>query len=121
MITRMTFGTRPAILDATRMSIISSQDATDRPISGPLRVSPNNPQCFTDATGRIAYLTGSHTWANFKDMGVGNPPPAFDFDGDLYGMNIEVEFLRLVRGERKFDSLDDLKAQIERDIAEVRM
>ena len=45
----------------------------------------------------------------------------FDFDGDLYGMDIEVEFLRFVRGERKFDSLDDLRAQIERDIAAVRM
>jgi len=45
----------------------------------------------------------------------------FEFDGDLYGMAIEVEFLRLVRGEKKFDSLDDLRAQIERDIAAVRM
>jgi riboflavin kinase / FMN adenylyltransferase len=45
----------------------------------------------------------------------------FEFDGDLYGMDIEVEFLRFVRGEKKFDSLDDLRAQIERDIAEVRM
>jgi len=45
----------------------------------------------------------------------------FEFDGDLYGMDIEVEFLRFVRGEKKFDSLDDLRAQIERDIAAVRM
>jgi riboflavin kinase/FMN adenylyltransferase len=45
----------------------------------------------------------------------------FEFDGDLYGMDIEVEFLRFVRGEKKFDSLDDLCAQIERDIAEVRV
>ena len=45
----------------------------------------------------------------------------FEFDGDLYGMDIEVEFLRFVRGEKKFDSLDDLRAQIEWDIAEVRM
>jgi riboflavin kinase/FMN adenylyltransferase len=41
----------------------------------------------------------------------------FDFDGDLYGMDIEVEFLRFVRGERKFDSVDDLRVQIARDIA----
>ncbi len=45
----------------------------------------------------------------------------FAFDGDLYGMDVEVEFLRFVRGERKFDSLADLRAQIEKDIAEVRM
>ena len=45
----------------------------------------------------------------------------FAFDGDLYGMDVEVEFLRFVRVERKFDSLADLRAQIEKDIAEVRM
>jgi riboflavin kinase / FMN adenylyltransferase len=44
----------------------------------------------------------------------------FEFDGDLYGMDVEVEFLRFVRGERKFDSVDELRAQIERDIAAVR-
>jgi riboflavin kinase/FMN adenylyltransferase len=44
----------------------------------------------------------------------------FDFEGDLYGMGIEVEFLRFVRGEMKFDSVDDLRAQIVRDIAVVK-
>jgi riboflavin kinase/FMN adenylyltransferase len=44
----------------------------------------------------------------------------FAFDGDLYGMDVEVEFLRFVRGERKFASLADLRAQIDKDIAEVR-
>ena len=44
----------------------------------------------------------------------------FDFDGDLYGMDIEVEFLRFVRPEKKFASIDDLRAQIARDIAEVK-
>ena len=43
-----------------------------------------------------------------------------EFEGDLYGMDVEVEFLRLVRGEKKFDSVDDLRDQIERDIAEVK-
>ena len=44
----------------------------------------------------------------------------FEFDGDLYGMDVEVEFLRFVRGERKFDSVDELRAQIERDITAVK-
>ena len=44
----------------------------------------------------------------------------FEFEGDLYGIDVEVEFLRFVRGERKFDSVDELRAQIERDIAAVR-
>ncbi len=44
----------------------------------------------------------------------------FDFDGDLYGMEVEVEFLRFVRGEKKFASVDDLLEQIARDIVAVR-
>ena len=44
----------------------------------------------------------------------------FDFDGDLYGMEVEVEFLRFVREERKFDSVEELQAQIARDVAAVR-
>lgn len=40
-----------------------------------------------------------------------------DFDGDLYGMELEVEFLRFVRGEKKFSSLDELRGQIAKDIA----
>lgn len=44
----------------------------------------------------------------------------FDFEGDLYAKDIEVEFLRFVRPERKFGSLDELKAQIANDVAAVR-
>ena len=44
----------------------------------------------------------------------------FDFDGDLYGIDVEVEFLRFVRHEQKFGSFEELKAQIARDVASVR-
>ncbi len=44
----------------------------------------------------------------------------FDFDGDLYGDVLRVRFLHRIRDERKFDGIDELKAQIERDSARVR-
>jgi riboflavin kinase/FMN adenylyltransferase len=44
----------------------------------------------------------------------------FDFAGDLYGESLSVEFVRYLRGERKFDSLEALKAQIAADSAEAR-
>ena len=43
-----------------------------------------------------------------------------DFDGDLYGKEIEVEFVRRIREERKFDSLAALTAEMERDKAQAR-
>jgi len=38
-----------------------------------------------------------------------------DFDGDLYGREMGVEFVERIRDERKFDSLDALKVEMERD------
>ena len=39
----------------------------------------------------------------------------FDFDGDLYDKAIKVRFVKRVRGEQKFESLDALKKQIQID------
>ncbi|MCK9540175.1 MAG: bifunctional riboflavin kinase/FAD synthetase [Dokdonella sp.] len=44
----------------------------------------------------------------------------FDFDGDLYGRRIEVEFVARLRDEVKFDDLDTMVGQIERDAAQAR-
>lgn len=41
----------------------------------------------------------------------------FDFDGDLYGDVLRVRFLHRLRDERKFNGIDELKAQIRRDSA----
>ena len=40
-----------------------------------------------------------------------------EFDGDLYGQELEVEFVARLRDEMKFESLDALKAQIAADIS----
>ena len=40
----------------------------------------------------------------------------FDFNGDLYGKTVRVEFIDFIRPERKFDSIDELAAQVHRDI-----
>ena len=44
----------------------------------------------------------------------------FDFSGDLYGQAIDVAFIAWIRAEAKFDSIDDLKRQMEADSAQAR-
>ena len=44
----------------------------------------------------------------------------FDFQGDLYGKSIHVSFLKFIRPEQKFTSLEILKKQMEHDIQEAR-
>jgi len=44
----------------------------------------------------------------------------FDFDGDLYGQRMAVEFVGKLREELKFDGLDALKVQIDHDARSAR-
>jgi riboflavin kinase/FMN adenylyltransferase len=73
---------------------------------------------------------GSHTaHAGVSSLGVrptvGGTVPlleahVFDFDGSLYGRELEVEFVAKIRDEEKFASLDALVEQMHRDAAEAR-
>jgi len=44
----------------------------------------------------------------------------FDFDEDLYGCDLMVEFVERLRGEQRFECVEDLRAQIERDVHRAR-
>lgn len=44
----------------------------------------------------------------------------FDFERDIYGVHVSVEFVHKLRDEERFESLDVLKAQIARDEAAAR-
>jgi riboflavin kinase/FMN adenylyltransferase len=72
---------------------------------------------------------GARPWPGVASLGtrptVGGVEPwlethLFDFDGDLYGREIEVEFVARLRDEEKFDSLEALTAQMRRDAAAAR-
>ncbi|MCZ6798547.1 MAG: bifunctional riboflavin kinase/FAD synthetase [Gammaproteobacteria bacterium] len=43
-----------------------------------------------------------------------------DFDQDVYGYSVDVEFLHKIRNEEKFDSLEELGLHIEQDTIEAR-
>jgi riboflavin kinase/FMN adenylyltransferase len=44
----------------------------------------------------------------------------FGFEGDLYGANVELEFVQRLRGERRFDGMDALAEQIRADVTQAR-
>ncbi|MCL2865421.1 MAG: bifunctional riboflavin kinase/FAD synthetase [Lachnospiraceae bacterium] len=44
----------------------------------------------------------------------------FDFDGDVYGKKVKIGLISFVRTEKKFASIEDLKAQVDEDIISVR-
>lgn len=44
----------------------------------------------------------------------------FGFSGDLYGKHLDVQFLKHLRGEQRFSSLDALRQQIEKDVCAAR-
>jgi riboflavin kinase/FMN adenylyltransferase len=47
-------------------------------------------------------------------------PHLIDFDGDLYGQNLRVAFVKRLRGERRFAGVEELIAAANRDVAEAR-
>lgn len=40
----------------------------------------------------------------------------FNFSGNLYNKKLSVEFLKFIRGEKKFNGVDDLRNQIKKDL-----
>ncbi len=43
-----------------------------------------------------------------------------DFDGDLYGQRLRLDFLARLRGERRFQSAEELIEQMHRDVERTR-
>ena len=43
-----------------------------------------------------------------------------DFDGDLYGQTLRLDFLARLRGERRFESPEALVEQMQRDVERTR-
>jgi riboflavin kinase / FMN adenylyltransferase len=56
----------------------------------------------------------------FANGGLSIEAHLMDFEGDLYGADMEIHFLRRLRDEMRYDSVDRLVEQIGRDVDQAR-
>ena len=72
--------------------------------------------CRVTIDGKTYYaVTNVGTRPTVSGVGVTVEPWILDFDGNLYGQEITLEFHRFLRPETKFNGLEALKTQINRD------
>jgi len=78
---------------------------------------------FVDAAGveRPAAISLGRRPTFYEDSGLRLlEAHVLDFDGDLYGQAVAVRFVAHLRAQERFDNVDALVAQMQRDVAEAR-
>ena len=90
----------------------------------PLKLIPGNGVYFVKVQTLGKHYYGMCNVGYRPTVGMGNARTIetniFDFDEDIYGLDLEVTFISRIREEVKFDSLDELRVQLEKDRAACR-
>ena len=85
----------------------------------PLKLVPGNGVYFVKVKVLDRELYGMCNIGCRPTVGSGNARTIetniFDFDEDIYGLDIDIKFMARIREEQKFDSMDKLKAQLDLD------
>jgi len=79
---------------------------------------------FTEIDGarhRVLISIGNQPTFHAPDSPIIVEVYVLDFSSDLYGKDLEIQFLAKLRGQLQFQSAEELTARIERDIAEARI
>ena len=69
--------------------------------------------------GEVDWKNGVANFGRTPTTGIRDPlleTFIFDFEGDLYGQPLEVALVRFLRPELKFDQLDDMVVQMDKDV-----
>ncbi len=66
----------------------------------------------------VLYIGTRPTLESFKNRTI--EAHIFDFDKDVYGDKLKIEFVDFIRGDAKFESLDALKVQMELDASKAK-
>ena len=85
----------------------------------PLKLVPGNGVYFVSVETVGRQLYGMCNIGHRPTVGSGNARTIetniFGFDEDIYGLDIKLTFLAKIRDEVRFDSLEELKTQLEND------
>jgi len=85
----------------------------------PEKITPENGiyEAFATVDGQrfhgMAYIGARPTVVQHGEKSI--EVNIFDFDRDIYGETLTVEFCRYIRADRKFDSIESLRKQLEKD------
>lgn len=74
--------------------------------------------------GKGAWRPGVANFGRTPTTGIRDPlleTFIFDFDGDIYGQQLEVALVSYMRPELKFDRLDEMVAQMHKDVDQARL
>ena len=85
----------------------------------PLKLVPGNGVYFVRVKTLDRDFYGMCNIGHRPTIGMGNARTIetniFGFDEDIYGLDVDITFISKIRNEIRFDSLDDLKKQLEAD------
>lgn len=99
-----TVGMPTANFDSSKISVELPSDG----VYGSKVILPNGEEKFG--------VTNIGTKPSVDDSGFHNVEThILDFDGDLYGQSLTVKIVKHIRDIKKFNSLDDVKAQVDLD------
>ena len=76
-------------------------------------------RCIVDGVSYPA-VTNVGTRPTVNGIGITVEPWILDFQGDLYGRELTLEFHHFLRPEERFSTLEELKAQIQADAQATR-
>lgn len=74
-------------------------------------------------SGEAAWRDGVANFGRTPTTGIRDPlleTFIFDFDGDIYGQQLEIALVRFLRPELKFDSIDDMVTRMHQDVKDAQ-
>ena len=113
------YGLHGVVVSGNRIGRTIGFPTANMQLYEPLKLVPGNGVYFVRVETLGRHLYGMCNIGYRPTVGAGNgrtiETNIFGFDEDIYGLDLHLTFIGKIRDEVRFDSLDDLKVQLEKD------